>query len=172
MFKGVPLDDTLFDTKAFTTIWTTFWGKAAPECFVEHAVKIPNIRTWVPEDETTFMYLRLPDDTYFPCGVKRILITETYTSFYTELCEEELRWARDRQSLLSRSHSTVMTGQPGIGMSAATLTSLVLNMLKGRPPVSPTSWCGDFRRRNQPFTAIQGRLVTYLPIPVSKRCPV
>lgn len=107
MFTGVCPDDTPFDIQGFTILWNTFWGKAAPECFVERAVKIPDPRTLVvPEDETRFTYLRLPDDTMFPCGSSRILITKTYTSFYAELCEEDLRWASHvpkPQSLLSTS---------------------------------------------------------------------
>jgi hypothetical protein len=127
-------------------LWTTFWGKSATDYFVEEAVKIPNSRTLdAPNDDTKFTYLKLPDDIKFPCGLKRILVTETYTSFYVELCREDSRWeevAGKSQSLLSTAHSTVITGQPGIGMHMATLTSLMLNIPfhpQEKLPVSLTS---------------------------------
>jgi hypothetical protein len=117
----------------FSHLWETFWGKDAPECFVEHTIRIPNARTLeIPEDETTFTYLRLPDDSSFPCNSGRILITETYMSLYDKLCEEDTLWAREAPEhfamSFSMSHSTVVTGQSGIGMSAATLTPLPLNV--------------------------------------------
>ena len=86
----------------------------------------------VPNGKTKFTYLKLPGDIKFPCGLQRILVTETYMSFYEELCREDSRWeevAGKSRSLLSTSHSTVMTGQPGIGTHMATLTLLVPNML-------------------------------------------
>jgi hypothetical protein len=133
-------------SEVFTRLWTTFWGKSTIECFIEQAVKIPDSRTLdIPNDETKFTYLKLPGDIKFPCGLRRILVTETYTSFYAELCREDSRWeevAGKSQSLLSTAHSTVITGQPGIGMHMATLTSLVLNITfhaQGRPLVSVTS---------------------------------
>ena len=96
------------------------------ECFVEETVKIPDSRTLdAPNDDMKFTYIKLPGDIEFPCGLQRILVTETYTSFYAELCREDSRWEEvvgKSRSLLSTSHSTVITGQPGIGMHMATLT--------------------------------------------------
>jgi hypothetical protein len=66
-------------------------------------------------------------------------------SFYVELCGEDSHWeevAGKSELLLFTSHSTVITGQPGIGMHMATFISLVLNILfhpQERPSVSLTS---------------------------------
>ena len=64
-----------------------------------------------------FTALRFFSDDIFP--YQSSLVTETFISFYDELCQEDLRWALNIPSLLSNIHSTVITGQPGIGMSAA-----------------------------------------------------
>lgn len=105
---------------AFATIWDTFWGRKAPECFVTEAVKIPDPKTLnLAKDETKFSYLKLPNGVKFPCGLGQILITKTYLAFYKELCEEDSRWKLDIDDPVSHllsSHSSVMSGQPGIGI--------------------------------------------------------
>jgi hypothetical protein len=75
------------------SLWDTFWGKSATRCFVETAIDIPDPRTLnVSNRDTKFTYLKFPGDSKSPCGLRRIPITETYTSLYAALCMEDSRW--------------------------------------------------------------------------------
>ena len=60
------------------------------------------------------MHLKLPNDDSFPCGLDRILITETYTNLYDKLCEQDRLYTEMSQSerRISLTHSTIVTGQP------------------------------------------------------------
>ena len=111
-------------------LWHTFWGKLAPECTVERYVRIPDARTLdVPDVATQYEYLTLPNDGLFPCDLSQILIIGTYKSLYTKLCEQDKLYVNIAQSdrLLSLSHSTIITGQPGIGEPIALGISVPLN---------------------------------------------
>lgn len=117
-------------------MWRTFWKKPAKHCFVDIEVKVPDSRTLaIPQDDTKFTYLELPDHSQFPCGLRRILITATYQSLYTKLCSEDLYWEEERKNtfLPSIFHSTIITGQPGIGMPSTTLHSSSLTILDRCP---------------------------------------
>jgi len=115
---STTVSDKLLDV-IFGLLWETFWGMPTSACVVEQEVQVPDSRTLeIPMIPTKFKYLELPGRENFPCGFSRILITETYTSFYAELCNEDSRWASSQKKplpFLATSHSTVITGQPGIG---------------------------------------------------------
>jgi len=76
-------------------LWHTFWGEIAPDCFVKDSARIPDPRTLeTAAEETNYEYLKLPnDDHFFPCGLHRILVTETYKSLYAKLCEQDKLYA-------------------------------------------------------------------------------
>jgi hypothetical protein len=93
------------------------------------------------ENETKYQYLALPDDGLFPCGLRRILITGTYESLYEKLREQDKLYIDTAQlePLISLSHSTIITGQPGTGEPVALGNSVPLNngaTSQGRRPVS------------------------------------
>ena len=118
------------DPNKWDHLWHTFWGKLAPECTVERYVRIPDARTLdVPDVATQYEYLTLPNDGLFPCDLSQILIIGTYKSLYTKLCEQDKVYVNTAQSdrLLSLSHSTIITGQPGIGEPIALGISVSLN---------------------------------------------
>ena len=64
--------------------------------------------------KTNYEYLKLPTDSPFPCGLQRILITET---LYARLCEEDKVYTEmpESERLASLTHSTIVAGQPGTG---------------------------------------------------------
>jgi len=71
-----------------------------------------------PTEETNYEYLKLPNDAdFFPCNLHRILITETYTSLYALLCEQDKLYTKlpKERRLSSLKHSTIIAGQPGTG---------------------------------------------------------
>jgi len=111
-----PPEVSEHDLAEWNLLWNTFWGKPAPECFVKVSARIPDLRTLATQ-ETNYMYLKLPNDDLFPCGLDRILITETYTNFYEKLCEQDRLYTEMSQSerRISLTHSTIVTGQPGTG---------------------------------------------------------
>jgi len=70
----------VFTIAEWNLLWNTFWGKPAPECFVKVSAHSPNLRTLeMAIQKMNYVYLKLPNDDLFPCGLHRILITETYT---------------------------------------------------------------------------------------------
>jgi len=86
----------------------------------------------------TFTHLERPNGHMFPCDSPRILVTKTYMYLYDELCREDSRWLRDApmpQGLLSTSHSTVITGQPGIGKTTCLSYILVRRLQEKKPTV-------------------------------------
>jgi hypothetical protein len=113
-----PPDSDVFDAN-WDLLWQTFWGQPATECFVRASTCIPDPRTLeTPTEETNFEYLKLPtDEDFFPCHLRRILVTETYKSMYKLLCEEDRLYAEMPESkrLISVKQATVLTGQPGTG---------------------------------------------------------
>jgi hypothetical protein len=100
-------------------LWQTFWGNSATQCFREGSAPIPDPRTLeTPTKKTNYKYLELPnDDDFFPCSLRRILITKTYTSLYTLLCTQDRIYTELPKSerLSSLKHSTIIAGQPGTG---------------------------------------------------------
>jgi len=109
-------------------LWHTFWGKAAPDCFVKCSTRIPDLRTLeAATKKTNYEYLKLPTDSPFPCGVQRILITETYRTLYARLCEEDKVYTEmpDSERLASLTHSTIIAGQPGSGKHLTALVFLL-----------------------------------------------
>jgi hypothetical protein len=109
------------DIKKFQRIWEVFWGKSASKYFIQQKIRVPDSRTLqVPNDLTTFTYLTLPKGGKFPCDYPQIFIPKAYPAFYDYLCKEDLKWVEANNGpipLLSPSHSTILTGQPGIGVS-------------------------------------------------------
>ena len=83
----------------------------------------------MPDVATQYEYLTLPNDGLFPCDLSQILIIGTYKSLYAKLCEQDKLYVNTAQSdrLLSLSHSTIITGQPGIGEPIALGISVPLN---------------------------------------------
>ena len=110
-------------------LWRTFWGNSAPQCFGRGSARIPDQRTLkLPSEETNYEYLKLPSDVdFFPCNLRRILITETYTSLYALLCEQDRLYTElpIDERLISLNHSTIITGQPGTGER---LTAFVISV--------------------------------------------
>ena len=64
------------------------WENSAPHCSGKASTRIPDQRTLEsPTEKTKYEYLKLPNDVdFFPCNLRRILITKTYTSLYALLC--------------------------------------------------------------------------------------
>ena len=81
---------------------------------------------------SNYEYLKLPNDVdFFPCNLRRILITETYTSLYALLCEQDRLYTKlpIDERLISLNHSTIITGQPGTGER---LTAFVISVALNR----------------------------------------
>jgi len=83
------------DLAMWNLLWHTFWGEIAPDCFVKDSACIPDPRTLeTVAEETNYEHLKLPnDDHFFPCGLHRILVTETYKSLYAKMCEQDKLYA-------------------------------------------------------------------------------
>jgi hypothetical protein len=112
-------------SEEWNLLWHTFWGEPAPDCFVKESTYIPDLRTLEKvTNQTNYQYLKLPNDGPFPCDLRRMLITETYSTLYARLCEEDKLYTEmpESERLTSLTHSTIVAGQPGTG---ETLTALV-----------------------------------------------
>ncbi len=67
-------------------LWHTFWEELAPDCFVKDSARIPDPRTLkTAAEETNHESLKLPNNDDFPCGLHRILFTETYKPFINRI---------------------------------------------------------------------------------------
>jgi len=126
------------ECKDFAALWDTFWGKSAPECFIKRTVKIPAHweTLFIPEEETTFTYLELPNGRMFPCESPRILVTQAFMYLYDELCREDARWLCDAskpQGLLSTSHSTAIVNYSGTGKTTCLSYILVRRLQEKKP---------------------------------------
>jgi hypothetical protein len=111
-------------------LWTLCWGKPAG-CLHTKEIKVPDLRTLEFLDgPESISFLELPGDGEFPCGSKRILVTENYKKAYDMLCSDDERWEGVREdAYLALSHSTIFTGQPGIGTSIVLFYSPMLRIL-------------------------------------------
>lgn len=110
----------LFTDDRFLALHNSFW-KRGEDRFVRHSVLIPDPLSLDVESDSETLGLTIID---LPKGffeVSKLLVVEIYKTFWDLLNSEDQHWETLLQTpgrYHSLHHSTIFTGQPGIGQYA------------------------------------------------------
>ena len=124
-----PFLDALYSTDVFSTadhmreIYERFWNRGEDIFQQCTSVKIPDPLSLEVDDDSEVLNLaviKIPS--YFGCP--ELLVVEIYETFWRLLESEDQKWqnlnlsgsdSRRKNPLMSLHHSTIITGQLGIG---------------------------------------------------------
>jgi hypothetical protein len=95
-----------------------FWGVSESPLFITNHVKIPDPRSLKTGNVKKFETINLPLPIRFPDGSSTLVITEIFKMFREQLHHDDDAWEQVQGSNMpfaDPSHSSVISGQPGIG---------------------------------------------------------
>jgi len=110
-----PLDGI---TNNLRELHRLFWGVSDSPFFVTNYVKIPDARSLRTGKVKKFETINLPHPIRFPDGSSTLIITEIFKMFQEQLRRDDDAWEQVQGSNMpfaDPSHSSVISGQPGIG---------------------------------------------------------
>jgi len=113
--KGWIPDDI---TNNLLELHRLFWGVSESPLFITNHIKIPDARSLKTGNVKFFETINLPHPIRFPDGSSTLIITEIFKTFRERLRHDDDAWEQVQGSNMpfaDPSHSTVVSGQPGIG---------------------------------------------------------